>query len=125
MTTRKTHQKSPEAPLLCALDSALTDHAVHALRWIVYGAGRHRCSLSVYASAHYALDSLQGKPPPVGSSALLGVHDRQKVIDALFDEMTSSSFAEGCEERIARGLEARTDAQLLELAKSKMTWTPT
>ncbi len=55
---------------------------------------------------------------------LLGVHDRQKVIEALFDEMTSSSFAEGCEERIARGLEARTDAQLLELAKSKMTWTP-
>ena len=54
----------------------------------------------------------------------LGVQDRQKVIEALFDEMTSSSFAEGCEDQIARGLEARSDAQLLELAKSKMTWTP-
>lgn len=60
----------------------------------------------------------------ISSTRLLGVHDRQKVIEALFDEMTSSSFAEGCEERIASGLEARTDAQLLELAKSKMTWTP-
>jgi len=51
-------------------------------------------------------------------------YDRQKVIEALFDDMTCSTFAEGCEERIARELEARTDAQLLELAKRKMTWTP-
>lgn len=50
--------------------------------------------------------------------------ERQKVIESLFDELASSSFAEGCEERIARGLESRTDEQLLELAKIKMTWTP-
>jgi len=53
--------QSPAAPLLCDLDSALTDHAIHALRWIVSGAGRHRCSLSVYSSAHYALDALQAQ----------------------------------------------------------------
>lgn len=29
--------------------------------------------------------------------------DRQRVIESLFDELTTSSFAEGCEERIARG----------------------
>jgi hypothetical protein len=60
----------------------------------------------------------------VSSTRLLGVHDRQKVIESLFDELTNNSFAAGCEERIARGLEARTDGQLLELAKKKMTWTP-
>lgn len=46
------------------------------------------------------------------------------MIYALFDELTTSSFAEGCEDRIARGLEARTNAQLLTLANEKGTWTP-
>jgi hypothetical protein len=69
-------------------------------------------------------DQNQKAQGPLAPVSLLGVHDRQKVIESLFGEMTSSSFAEGCEERIARGLDARTDAQLLELAKSKMTWTP-
>jgi hypothetical protein len=55
----------------------------------------------------------------------LNEQDRQKVIESLFDEMTNSSFAEGCEERIARGLEARTDDQLITLANQKNTWTPT
>jgi hypothetical protein len=49
---------------------------------------------------------------------------RQEVIYALFDELTSSSFSEGCEERIARSLEARTDESLLQYAKEKGTWTP-
>jgi len=55
----------------------------------------------------------------------LNEQDRQKVIESLFDEMTNSCFAEGCEERIARGLDARTDDQLIALANQKNTWTPT
>ena len=50
--------------------------------------------------------------------------ERENIIYNLFDEMTTSSFAEGCEERIARGLEARTDDQLIGLAKEKLTWIP-
>lgn len=50
--------------------------------------------------------------------------ERQKVIESLFDEITSSSFAEGCKGRIARGLESRTNEQLLKLANEKNTWTP-
>lgn len=50
--------------------------------------------------------------------------DREMVIEALFDEMTSSSFAEGCEHRIAAVLGSRTDDQLIELARTKGTWTP-
>lgn len=50
--------------------------------------------------------------------------NRQKVIESLFDELTSSSFAEGCEQQIARGLEAIDDEHLIKLAKEKMTWIP-
>lgn len=38
--------------------------------------------------------------------------------------MTASSFAEGLEVKIAAGLNARTDEQLIMLAKEKGTWVP-
>jgi len=50
--------------------------------------------------------------------------DREKVIESLFDELTFSSFAEGCEDKIASGLRARTDDQLIQMANNKHTWTP-
>ena len=50
--------------------------------------------------------------------------DRQRVISELFDNMTTSTFAEGCQEKIIIGLEARTDKQLVALAKKKLTWYP-
>lgn len=60
------------------------------------------------------------KASEMESHSLLGP-DRQRVIDDLFDELTTSSFAEGCEAQIARGLEARTDAQLIAFAIEKGT----
>jgi hypothetical protein len=55
----------------------------------------------------------------------MNIEDRERVIHALFDELASSSFAEGSEERIARSLEQKSDEQLLKLAHEKLTWTPT
>lgn len=52
----------------------------------------------------------------------LNKEDRQRVIESLFDEMATSSFAEGCQEKIVRGLEARTDKQLVALAYKHNTW---
>ena len=49
---------------------------------------------------------------------------RERVVQGLFDEMTSSAFAEGLEVKIAAGLNARTDEQLIALAKEKGTWIP-
>ena len=54
----------------------------------------------------------------------LNKEDRQEVISALFDEMSKSAFCEGCQEKIVKGLEARTDEQLISLANKYHTWIP-
>lgn len=42
--------------------------------------------------------------------------ERDELIDRIFEVQMNSVFSEGCEEKIAAGLEARTDEQLLKLA---------
>lgn len=54
----------------------------------------------------------------------MNTEDRQKVIDGLFGELSQSAFAEGCEDKIARALEAKSDSQLIAMAEKHLTWLP-
>lgn len=50
--------------------------------------------------------------------------ERERVIDGLYNDMTSSSFAEGCEARIAQSLMSKSDYELIAMANQARTWTP-
>jgi hypothetical protein len=50
--------------------------------------------------------------------------ERELVIIELFDLLSESVFAEGCEHRIARSLSLKSDEDLIKLAERHGTYVP-